>query len=399
MKLKGNNEILLPFSSSLAGMGFSSSWVYTSLFLHQSLGLSYFLAGAVFTVSGISAAISQVYAGRLGDTIGHKVVLLSLIGISTVIYSLIFYISLFRHLPFAFSGLFVLNIAVNSGLISPLNSLVSLSSKSSLRGFSYLRMGNNVGWGFGPVIGGAIVTLYGYPYIYLFGLAMNLMNAVIALSVGNVKGMTTKRERKFSLKVNPLYIYLGLSALLLFMIQGQESVTLPNFAQSFRNLSAFDIGIVFFVNGAFVILLQVPISNLTSRIGLSRGFTLGIFLYSIGFFTMAYDFTLLGFIISMAVATIGENFAFPAGNAIVSTLSRNKDIGHYMGLFNAFISMGRSMGPVVGGIALSFVSSAVGIWGIATASGFIAIALYAATLWRKVNEEEGRSSSSQEANL
>ncbi len=391
MKLRENNEFLLPVSSSLAGMGFSSSWVFTSLYLHDSLKLSYFLAGAVFTASGIAAALSQVFAGRLGDAFGHRRVLMGLIGVSGIAYSLIFYTSYFYALPLVFSVLFVINISVNSAIISPLNSLVSLSSKSTLKGFSYLRMGNNVGWGFGPVIGGLIVTLYGYPYIYLFGVAMNIANALLVLFVRNVSGVTSARKRKLSFRISPMYLYMGLSALMLFMIQGQESVTLPNFAEGFRNLTAFDIGIVFFVNGLFVILFQVPITRITGVIGLSRGFAIGAFLYSLGFFTNAFDYSLVGFVISMAVATIGENFAFPAGNAIVSTLSRNRDIGQHMGVFNAFISVGRSMGPVVGGVALSYIPGAVGIWGAVTASGFMAILLYAATLWKKVNVEEKRT--------
>lgn len=387
--MKKTNDLLLPVSSSLSGMGFSSSWVFTSLYLHNVLNISYFFAGLVFTASGLSAAAFQVLAGRLGDKLGHKNVLLSLIGISGFFYFLIFYVSYFFHMPLFFSILFVINISVNSAIISPLNSLVSLSSSSSLKGFSYLRMGNNVGWGFGPVIGGAIVTLYGYPNLYLFGVAMNIGNAFVALSIVNVRGKITKAvAEKAKGGLTSMFFLLGMTALLLFMIQGQESVTLPNFAGTFRNLSAFDLGVIFFVNGLFVILLQVPISRITSRIGLSSGYVIGIALFSLGFFTMAFDYNLLEFVLSMVVATVGENFAFPAGNAIVTTLSRNENIGSHMGVFNAFISMGRSMGPVIGGTALTVVSNPVEIWALATVSGAIAIAIYMLKLFRKVNSEE-----------
>ena len=107
---------------------------------------------------------------------------------------------------------------------------------------------------------------------------------------------------------------------------------------------------------------------------------------------MAFDYTLLEFVISMIVATIGENFAFPAGNAIVSTLSRNENIGQHMGVFNGFISMGRSMGPVLGGVVLTVFLNPVKLWGVVTASGAVAIAIYMAKLSRKVTEEEGNYS-------
>lgn len=393
MKSFRSNDLLLPISSSLAGMGFSSSWVFTSLYMNTELGISYFFAGLAFTVSGICAAVSQIYAGKLGDRLGHKSVLMSLVLISGFAYLAIFLVSGTMHRPLLFSALFVINIAVNSAIMSPLNSLVSLSSSSPLKGFSYLRMGNNVGWGFGPVIGGIIVTFYGYPYIYLLGVAMNVVNALVIISVTNARGKVTARKRQERGRINPMYFYLGLSALLLFMIQGQESVTLPNFAGTFRSMTAFDIGIIFFVNGFIVILLQVPIVNITARMGLSRGYIFGIVLYALGFFSMAFDYTLLEFVISMTVATIGENFAFPAGNAIVSTLSRNENIGQHMGVYNGFISMGRSMGPVLGGIALSVFLNPVKLWGVVSASGAVAIAIYLAKLSRRVSEEEGRYSS------
>lgn len=383
------NDVLLPVSSALAGMGFSSSWAFTSLYMHTGLGMSYFLAGVVFTVSGIGAAFSQIYSGKAGDRAGHKGVLLTLISISTAGYAALFYVAVRHDMPLLFSALFVMNISVNSALMSPLNSLVSLSSKSPLKGFSYLRMGNNVGWGFGPFVGGYISTAFGYPFIYLLGIAMNIGNLAVVLSVRNVRGHTSESKATGRSRINPLYLYLGLTALLLFMIQGQESVTLPNFAGSFRGLTDFDIGIIFFVNGLFVMLLQVPVANITSKIGLSRGYIIGIALYAIGFFTMAFDFSLLEFVISMIIATIGENFAFPAGNAIVSTLSKNENIGSHMGLYNGFLSVGRSMGPVVGGAAMTLFTSSVKIWGIATVSGLVAIIIYLLKLSRTVNREEG----------
>lgn len=388
-----SNETLLPISSSLAGMGFSATWAFTSLFMYSSLGVSYFIAGAVFTLSGIVAALFQFLGGRLGDRFGHRGILLALILISTLLYILIFLVSDFFVIPLVFSILFVLSIAVNSAIISPMNSLVSLSSESPLKGFSYLRMGSNVGWGFGPMIGGAIFTFYGYPFIYILGLGMNIANIVIVMRVTEVKGKVTEPGSARIGHLNSMYIFLGVAVLLIFIIQGQESVTLPNFMSGIRHMTALDVGVIFFVNGLFVILLQPSVIRITSRIGLSRGFVLGTFLYAFGFFTMAFDYNLPEFIISMIVATIGENFSFPAANTIVTTLSRNENIGLQMGVLNAFKSVGRSIGPVVGGAALSNYSNPVLIWFLVTVSGLFSIIIYAIKLFRKVNTHEAGSNS------
>lgn len=371
-----NNIHLLSVSSALTGFGFSSTWVFTSVYMHSVLHVNLYVVGLVFTISGILAAISQIYGGRLGDRMGHKYLMILLSTASTVIYILIFYVSLKMQNAFVFSLLFVSNIVINSTIISPSNAMVSLSSRSALSGFSYLRVGNNVGWGFGPFLGGVVVDIYGYPYLYLIGVVTFLLSTLVASMLLNVRGEVTSRYKLSFRSMDPKYLFLGMSALLLFMIQGQESVTLPNFASIYRGLNAFDIGIIFFVNGLFVILLQAPISRITEKVGLSFGFVVGIFLYAIGFFSMAFDYTVLLFVISMAIATVGEDFAFPAGNAIVARLSRNKDVGLHMGVFNSFISVGRSFGPIVGGALLFYVSNAALLWFLATVSGLIAIGIF-----------------------
>lgn len=382
--MRPNNVFLLSISSALTGFGFSSTWVFTSIYMHSVLGMSFYLVGAVFTVSGLLAAGAQVYGGRLGDLFGHKRIMIALSSSSMIVFLALFLISSFKTNAILFSSLFILNIVLNSTIIAPSNALISLSSKSALGGFSSLRVANNIGWGFGPFLGGVVVAVYGYPYLYLIGVFTFFFAAITATILRNVQGQVSE-HRSLSLgKIDPKHIFLGISALLLFMIQGQESVTLTNYATVFRGLSAFDIGIIFFVNGLFVILFQAPISKITEKIGLPAGFVAGIFLYFAGFFSMAYDYTLFWFSMSMVIATVGEDFAFPAGNALVSELSGNRDVGLYMGLFNAFLSMGRSFGPILGGVALTYIANAQLLWMTVTASGLIGIIVFMVKVYPSV---------------
>ena len=387
-EVRTNNVFLLSITSALTGFGFSSTWVFTSLYMNHVLGVSFYLVGAVFTVSGLLAAVAQVYGGRLGDIFGHKRVMIILSSSSTIVFLALFLVSSLNTNVVLFSSLFVLNIVLNSTIIAPSNALISLSSRSALGGFTYLRVANNIGWGFGPFIGGTIVAVYGYPYLYLIGVFTFSTAAVTASFLKHMEGHVSGGGGLSLRKIDPKHIFLGISALLLFMIQGQESVTLTNYASVFRNLGAFDIGVIFFINGLFVILLQAPISKITEKIGLSTGFVVGIFLYFAGFFSMAYDYTLFWFSISMVVATIGEDFAFPAGNALVSRISGNRDVGLHMGLFNAFISMGRSFGPVLGGFALTYIASAQLLWFTVTVSGLLGIAVYMAKVYPSLREDK-----------
>ena len=63
-----------------------------------------------------------------------------------------------------------------------------------------------------------------------------------------------------------------------------------------------------------------------------------------------------------------------------------------MGLYNAFISVGRAMGPLVGGAVLSITSVPFEIWGLATLSGFLSAAVFGFYFRGRREIQENRNS-------
>lgn len=367
------NVGLVTIISTFRGLGFSSVWIYSALYLKLVLGLSLFQDGLIITIGSALAAAVQIYGGILSDRFGYKRTIIISFAAVILLLAIIILDSSARNSRLWYPVLFVLLLVSNSVQMPATAAIVSNASEVKLKGFSTLRIGNNIGWGLGPAIGGVVISYSGYYLLFVFG----LITAAIALVVSF---LVQDRQTRGNMSVkfhagNSLLMVLSIAAFLLFIVQSQESVTLSNYAKVLRGLDYFQIGLLYLANGMAVILTQGMVYRMSRKIGNYWSFILGAFLYSFGFFSYAFFSNLSGMLVATIIFTFGEDFAFPAALSMVSMVSKPENIGKNMGTYNAFISAGRATGPLLGGYVLSLTSVPVLIWGITTLPGFISVIL------------------------
>ena len=365
-----DNVKLVAISSAIRGLGFSSIWIYSSIYMYGILGVPTFFISLVFMVGGTISSFAMYAGGKLGDIMGHKLVyslfLLVISAVSllysfdrNVIVSAVFY-------PVVFGIILILN-----GMQSPSsNALVSRSSNVQLKGFSILRVGGNLGWGLGPAIGGFLLSFYGFGYLFLFFTFTSFLSFLVSLLVREVALKTPERKSNFRTS-NLALILLSFSGMFLFMVQAQETISLSIYSNTIFSGTFYEIGIVYMTNGILVILTQPIFYKISSKIGEYYSLVIGGIVYTFGFFTYGFDFNLSQMIISTAILTMGENLAFPSGYSIVASISRKNRIGTNMGIYNAFISMGRATGPLLGGYFIPLVTNHVLFWFYVTFPGLI----------------------------
>ncbi len=365
-----DNVKLVAISSAIRGLGFSSIWIYSSIYMYGILGVPTFFISLVFMVGGTISSFAMYAGGRLGDIMGHKLVyslfLLVISAVSllysfdrNVIVSAVFY-------PVVFGIILILN-----GMQSPSsNALVSRSSNVQLKGFSILRVGGNLGWGLGPAIGGVLLSFYGFGYLFLFFTFTSFLSFLVSLLVREVAVKTPERKSNYRTS-NLALILLSFSGMFLFMVQAQETISLSIYSNTIFSGTFYEIGIVYMTNGILVILTQPIFYKISSKIGEYSSLVIGGIVYTFGFFTYGFDFNLSQMIISTAILTMGENLAFPSGYSIVASISRKNRIGTNMGIYNAFISMGRATGPLLGGYFIPLVTNHVLFWFYVTFPGLI----------------------------
>ena len=377
------NVSLITGSSTVRGLGYSSIWIYSSLYMHEVLKISLFYDGVIFTAGGLLAALVNIYGGAISDRIGHKEAMIFSYSMAVVIYAVISFVPGIALSALLYPVAFIMFMVANAVQSPASNALISRSSDVQLKGFSILRVGNNIGWGFGPAIGGFIESYSGYHLLFVFGLMTGIVSLGISLFLHNVKD-DGRRSRPVLSTSNTWLIELSMIALLLFIVQAQETVTLTNYSTIIRSLKVYDLGLVYLTNGIFVTVSQGFVYKITRRIGNYASFAIGSFIYSFGFFSYAFDTNLFGMIISTIVLTVGEDFAFPVGYSMVSAVSKPENIGKNMGIYNAFLSIGRAIGPTIGGVAFTLFPNPYELWIFTTITGFVSCILFIAR-FRKVD--------------
>lgn len=382
--------IMLSIMFGCLGFALYSVESFTSLYMHDTFSIGFTLIGIVFTLSNLSGSALQIYTGRLGDRIGHKPMLLIMYALASGSMISLYFTAKYFHNVILFSALFLTLASGIWGSFPSFSSLVSLSSTNRVTGFTITRVALNVGTGVGPGVAGFLISVYGFPIMYLSAFAAT----VIALIVGilfkppereKIKNKGASGAPKFSFRnVNRTILLLSISSLLLTVLLAQDTVTLPNYASIVRHLTTTQIGLVFTSNGILVVLMQYPVTKTIQRIGVARGYFLGLLFFSLGVLTFALDSTLTQFIMSEAIMTFGEDFLDPSGSTIVSTISPDDRIGENMGVFNSFNAFGYSMGPLLGGAVISLTLNPYYIWSVVSFPGFLAVIIYLALVIKKV---------------
>lgn len=366
--------------STMRGLGFSSIWIFSALYLRTVLGLSVLEDGAVITAGTAVAALLQKFVGSFSDRVGHKKIVVSSMLFLTLLFLVIVISSYVRTSPVFYTVAFIGLTITNSAQMPSVYSIVSASSEIKTKGFSILRVGNNIGWGLGPAVGGFAIYSSGFYYLFLFGLLSSIVALIFSLMLREVKQeespvVAPKNE-------NTLLLLLSTVALLIFMVQAQETVTLSNYANIVRGLNYLDLGLLYLTNGMVVLATQGIVYKLIRRIGNFNSFVIGSIIYSAGFLSYAFVSDISGMLVSTIVLTIGEDFAFPSSSAMVALVSKPENIGRNMGVYNAFITSGRAIGPLIGGLVLSLTVVPIEIWTFTTLSGFLSTILFV-TAFRK----------------
>lgn len=106
------------------------------------------------------------------------------------------------------------------------------------------------------------------------------------------------------------------------------------------------------LNGVLIIIGQPLVNKLSPYIRLSSQIIIGIFIFASSFLLLIFAKSLLAFTFDFVVLTIGEMTSFAGLPAWIAQLTAVDEAGHYQGLLNITISVGRAIGPLYGGYVI-----------------------------------------------
>ena len=149
-------------------------------------------------------------------------------------------------------------------------------------------------------------------------------------------------------------LILGLGTLLIGTVMSQLITPLSIYAVDFMGMSAAKLGFLFSINGAVVVLFQIPLAHW------GQGKKLSVFLWGGSiFYALGYGYLSLAAGFGFAAAavagvTLGEIAVSPAMNAVAANLAGEETKGAYLGFVRFARQMGWAIGPVIGGWGLAF---------------------------------------------
>lgn len=342
-------------ASLLNNTGAAFLWPLTTMYMHNYLHESLTTAGVVMLLMSICMMVGNYLGGWLFDHWDQYHTAVLGVAISTMaIFTLIF-----AHGWPWFAVLMMLNSlgdGINMTIVNSYGSLVS--DHSSRYVFNYIYMAFNVGVVIGTLAVGvllpvSVVLVFTVATVFYFLLALVV---VFALKVRVLLPPKTPRSREklasrshqqalvliWLILLNFVTIHLSYSLWESVMAVHMTNMGIPFYAYS----------LLWTLNGVLIIVGQPLVNKLSPYVRLSSQIMVGILIFASSFLLLIFARNLWAFVLDFVLLTIGEMASFAGLPAWIAQLTTVNEAGHYQGLLNIMMSIGRAIGPLYGGFVI-----------------------------------------------
>jgi multidrug resistance protein len=307
--------------------------------------------------SGMQLIFAPIW-GRLSDRHGRKpAILLGLLGNAAALI----WFGLAKDYTWLFIARSAAGIASAAVLPSVMAYIADITT-SEERGKGMGLMGAAMGLGFilGPAIGG-VMGSHNMPFFVAGGLSiLNFFFALILLPESLQKDIADEtiedwhewvspREilRQTTLKspLTPLFLVAFFST---FSFAGLE-MTFPLFIEDRWNYGEKEMGWMFMFIGAIAVPLQGGLlGRLINSLGERRIILIGLLLSAIGMALLLNAYSFVTLTVYLTIAGVGNQLIRPTNASWISKQTRIGQ-GAAIGIMDAFLSLGRILGPLLGG--------------------------------------------------
>jgi MFS family permease len=405
----------LAFAAVVRATGLSLILPFVALYLRNVLGLGYVEIGVLVAVLGILPLIVYPFGGAIADRLGRRSLFLAslvleaagILGTGAAMRA---------HLLVGVLG-FSAAVSFAGALGGPaLSAYVADLTTGSARteGFTWFRIGWNIGFTIGVLSGGALIGFLGFSTVgFLAGAVLVGSTALLAWGLepspydrdralgrprpqASPRGEGTGRGTWKAISSDRLFLAVCATLAVAYLSVGQWSTTFPLYANTVLGLPYADIGVGFALNGVLVVIAQAP----TTRAALGHRHTslvlLGVLLYVGGFLLFGFDalvpgLVLAGFLVSVVVLTMGENVLSIPYSTLPSNLAPPGEVGAYNGAFFAITGVGQVLATTFGGFVLALGASAPVTWAILMVPAVPALAVGYRWVARRVPEVPNRA--------
>ncbi len=384
MTEKTKGIVIISIANGLIALGYGLSVPFFAIYLSVHKNVSSGVIGLVLSLAMLTTAVASAISGEVSDAFGRKRVMtlslllrsITMLAIGFTIYLDTYYLwPIALHFAGCFFGAFF-RPSSNAWIAD------NTTPTERIKAFGYIRIGLNLGWTIGPAMGGFLAGTS-------FASGFFLTGCIFLLSVfyvhKNIKETLAKTERRKSNFVqmllelkNGTLAKLCAYEFLISTVTAQLVVGLSLHCANRLHLNENVVGMLFAIQGLSVVILQYPVTRVTSKLRLTLALAIGCFLYAVGFGSIGFAYTFFALAVGVILSAIGEMCVLPAGHSLASNLAPDNKRGRYLGLYTLANQSGIALGIFGAGIMMQHISPvyAAGPWLIVGAAGFAAGMLF-----------------------
>ncbi len=355
---------LLQIGGVINSFGNGIVFPFLVIYLHDVRGFPLGTAGLIVGFSSAALLGAGIAAGVVIDRVGPRLTLGCGLALQAVGFGLL---PLVREPWQAFALLAVEGIGA-AGFWPSQSTLIARLTPASRRhaAFAQQRLTMNLGIGLGGIVGGLIAVVSSprsFTILFVLDALTFLAYAVVlwfvrdpGIAAGDAQAPASYRA------VLRHRTFLGLWAInFLFVAAGYSLMSLfPQFARDQSGISERQIGVIFAVNTAAIVLAQLPISHWIEGRRRMRALALMPLVWAAAW--LVVDATgawleataaFVAFAIALAMFGIGECLHGPAHQALVADIGPEHLRGRYFAVHSLSWGLGGAVGPAAGGFILA----------------------------------------------
>jgi MFS family permease len=356
---------------------------FMTLYLTSQLEMSEALAGRLVSVYGLGAVCGAYLGGRLAAKFGSVRMQTVCMFLSVPGFCLI---PLGHTWPAIAASLFGLSLVAEA--VRPANaiSITQFTTPDNrTRAFALQRLAANLGFSFGPAIGGFLAKV-NYGLLFAIDALTTLAAATALLVFFRMRRIekATSNEQQPTVRVSPLrdgpFVAFLLLMLVSVMVFCQFGSTYPLYLRDHFGMNTDYVGLMFAVNTTVIVAVEMLLIDSIKHWSLVRTIGWGCFLFCLGWGMLPFGETAAYAVLAMLIVTVGEMLSFAMSAGFVANRSGATDDGSYMGWYMVMFAAANVLGPGVGGAIYQVDPDAV--WYAALIVGAVVLVGFQLLAWR-----------------
>ncbi len=318
---------------------------FLSLYLIKDLEFSLPQVGWIMSAFGVGSFLGGWIGGKLTDKIGYYKVMFWSLLLTGFLFIGLQYVTTFWGFMVAIFIIMTVADTFRPAMFVSLNAYSKPENQT--RSLTLIRLAINLGFSFGPFLGGLIIAGLGYNGLFWIDGLTCILAIVVFKAVLKEKAFIKKEKEVEDINLNssvfsdkPYWIFLVIVFLMGFTFM-QLFSTMPLYYVDVYGLTEVQIGLLMSMNGIIIFLTEMPLIHKLEESSINRIkiIVFALILFAASFFVLNISVGISVLVISMIIITVAEMLAFPFTNAFAMTRAVKGKEGLYMALYTMAFSL------------------------------------------------------------